>query len=101
MFRLKTAFLDRTRGIIIVMLCGLLPTIASAQEVTIRGRVRSAEGNVIRFADISVRDSDGDKVSTAPKYEDEGESFSVRVPAKLGKVSVLFENRPFHHPHLL
>jgi hypothetical protein len=78
-----------------------LPAVAAAQDVTIRGRVRNAEGKVIRYASVTVRDAEGTKISTTPRYEDEGDAFLVRVPAKLGKVSVLFEDRPFHHPHLV
>ena len=50
---------------------------------------------------VTVRDAEGTKVSAVPKYDDEGDTYVVQVPAKLGKVSVLFEDRPFHHPHLV
>jgi hypothetical protein len=79
----------------------VFPSLAVAQDVAIRGRVRNAEGKIIRFASVTVRDAEGTKVSAVPKYDDDGDTFVVQVPAKLGKVSVLFEDRPFHHPHLV
>ena len=86
-----------TSTAVLVVSAGL----AVAQDVAVRGRVRNAEGKIIRFASVTVRDAEGTKVSAVPKYDDDGDTFVVQVPAKLGKVSVLFEDRPFHHPHLV
>jgi hypothetical protein len=99
----RPAFARRLRSALSVATVAtiLLPGSTLAQEVTIRGRVRNAEGKVIRQASVTVRDAEGAKVSTVPQYEDNGETFVVTVPARLGKVSVLFEDRPFHHPHLV
>jgi hypothetical protein len=89
------------RGLLVAGICSLLPNIVPAQEVTIRGRVRNADGKTIKFPNVTVKDANGTVVSTEVTHEEDGFSFVVRVPSKLGKVSVLFEDRPFHHPHLV
>jgi hypothetical protein len=83
------------------VLLAVLPDGAAGQDVTIRGRARNAEGKVIRFANVVVRDAEGTRITADSRYDDEGDTFVVKVPARLGKVSVLFEDRPFHHPHLV
>jgi hypothetical protein len=89
------------RGLWVVGVCTLLPSFAVAQEVTIRGRVRNADGKTIKFPKVAVKDANGTVVPTEVSHEEDGFAFLVRVPSKLGKVSVLFEDRPFHHPHLV
>src|SRR5438874_2187386 len=60
----QNAFATRGRRMILAgMLCGLLPAMALAQDVTIRGRVRNAEGKAIKFAAVAVRDAEGTKIS--------------------------------------